>query len=148
MNQTMSYFDRIFSSNAIEYCTNECIKNNEQSNFILSTEFPLWILNRNFSFSSMKTHIDIYLYTKDLSTNYSDIYDQVHENYQKILVDDENSSIRLNHVNVLGNLQDPYFESVFVTNKDVILPSKFIFNNLYSHIVCCYQSLLWNSKYL
>ena len=127
MNQTLSYFKKIYSSPAIECCDGDCIEHHEQSNFLLLTEFPLWILNENFNFSSMKKHIDIYLYNADMSTDYSNIYNQIHQNFQKIIVNDNYSSIRLNHVNVLGNLRDPQYDSVFITNRDSILPSKYMF---------------------
>ncbi|KAE9547662.1 hypothetical protein FO519_009123 [Halicephalobus sp. NKZ332] len=73
----------------------------------------------------MKRHLDIYLYNSDMSTDYGNIYDQVHKNFQKILVDDENSSIRLNHVNILGNLIDHNFDSFFVSNQDSVQPTTF-----------------------
>lgn len=72
----------------------------EQSTVFITDEFPDFINFTVLKLDSMKRHLDVLLVGHDNTS--TKLYSEVHEKFQQILIDDNKSHDRLNHIFVVN----------------------------------------------
>ena len=93
-------------------------------NVVITDTFPFWLNNTNFVFDSNDQHLDVYLLTTP--ENKENQITDLTRHQDDILVDDDNSSSRLNHI-MLHDIGDFDYTKLPTFKKTMSISESHIF---------------------